>query len=93
MANPLPILTDILVVAILAFSGIAIAFLVLLVLRMMRAPSFYYPPKQKIEQLVTQLMCPRCGSRSLKHVGQYTLRCAGCGFTFNLGALKLRKKK
>jgi len=59
-------------------------FMIIMMLRAMRAPRAYYPPPAR--ELVGQLMCPKCGSKELEPIGYYTLRCKKCGFTFSIGA-------
>jgi len=86
----LQILQSVLIFAVILFSAIAIAFLVAVTWKAMRTPNVYYAPTRKIEELANELMCPKCGLRHLKPVGRYTIRCETCGFTFNVGVLRLK---
>lgn len=45
----------------------------------------YYPPRRTINEISKGLMCPRCGSKELKSIGYYTLKCDKCGFIFTVG--------
>ncbi len=62
-------------------------FMIVMMLRTLRAPKVYYLPPAR--ELIGQLMCPKCGSRDLEAIGYYTLRCKSCGFTFRVGAERL----
>ena len=81
------------IIAVIFFAAIGIGFLILLIYKTMRAPNIYYAPTQRIEELASELMCPRCGMRNLTPIGKYTIECRTCGFTFNVGRLRLRGER
>jgi len=66
--------------------------LIIITFKTLKAPTLYYAPERSIDELAAQLSCPKCRSRNLKSSGLYTLKCQDCGFEFNVGTLKLRKK-
>lgn len=82
-----------LTIAVIIFSATGIGIILLLIIKAMRAPNIYYAPTRKIEELASELMCPKCGLRNLRPIGKYTLKCKSCGFTFNVGVLRLRGER
>jgi hypothetical protein len=60
-------------------------FMLVTMLRALRAPTAYYPPAPSAREMVGQLTCPKCGSKDLGPIGYYTLRCKSCGFVFRIG--------
>lgn len=84
---------DVTLLVVLVFAFTAMVFLILVTMKTMRAPSLYYAPSQTIDELADQLVCPKCRLRKLEPSGYYTIRCGHCGFTFNVGTLRLRGRR
>lgn len=76
---------------LLGFLAIAIAMLAYVIIKIFKPPRVYYAPGQPASELVSRLSCPSCRSRRLRVVGQYTITCEDCGFTFSVGALRVRR--
>jgi len=75
-------------IIILAFMIIFASTFILMLYIMFKGVKWikaYHPPPKAMDEIYRELMCPKCGSKDLKPIGYYTLKCEKCGFIFTIG--------